>query len=353
VPSSLPLLVLVFAAAAGAVWFAGIRLSETTDVLSTRFHMGEALGGLILLAVATNLPEIAITFSAAQAHTLGIAVGNILGGIAIQTLVLVILDISMGPGTSLTYRAASLVLVLEGVLLMALLAVVVMGTQMPSSVSVGGLEPASLTIVVLWLAGLHLIDRARAGLPWHESGTAPDGQAEPRGHAAVKTEHAATGRHVSTARAIGVFGIAAIVTLAGGVSLERSGERIAGHIGLSGVIFGATILAAATGLPEVSTGLASVRLGDYQLAVSDIFGGNAFLTVLFLPAGLISGAAVLPAAHASDIYLTALGGFLTAIYIYGLIYRPRRLIAGIGIDSFAVLAAYAIGMVGLIAVTHG
>jgi cation:H+ antiporter len=76
----LPLLLAIFAGAAGVVWIAGIQLSDQTDVLSTRLHLGSALGGLILLAIATNLPEIAITVSAALAHDLGVAVGNILQG---------------------------------------------------------------------------------------------------------------------------------------------------------------------------------------------------------------------------------------------------------------------------------
>ena len=77
---SLAILLVIFAGAATLVWVAGMRLSDTTDVLSVRLGLGEALGGLILLAIATNLPEIAITASAALSKELGVAVGNILGG---------------------------------------------------------------------------------------------------------------------------------------------------------------------------------------------------------------------------------------------------------------------------------
>jgi cation:H+ antiporter len=311
---SLPILVLIFVGAAAAVWVAGIRLSDTTDILSSRFGLGEALGGLILLAIVTNLPEMAITASASLSHNLGVAVGNILGGVAIQTVVLVVLDVfGLRAGDPLTYRAASLVLVLEGALVIAVLTVAVMGSQLPPSLIFWRVEPEALLIAALWVVGLLLLNRARSGLPWQEEGDAPHGQEEPLGHSKIKKDQEAQRKGVSNTRAATVFSVAAIVTLVGGVVLEESGDAIAGNIGMSGVLFGSTFLAAATALPEVSTGLTSVRLGDYKLAVSDIFGGNAFLPVLFLMASLLSGEAVLPRAHDTDIYLTGLGILLTAV----------------------------------------
>ncbi len=355
--SSLPLLVLllIFVAAAAAIWVAGVQLSDQTDVLSTRLHLGAALGGLIMLALATNLPEIAIVTSASLSGNVGVAVGNILGGIAIQTVVLVVLDAFGVRGEHpLTYQAASLVLVLEAFLVAAVLAVVVAGTQLPADLIAFRLTPGPVLIAILWVVGLLLLQRASNALPWHEAGEAPDNQGPPRGHSRQKTEQDATSRGVSTARSATVFGVAAVVTLVAGVVLERSGEAIPGHIGLSGVLFGATVLAAATSLPELSTGLTSVRKGDYQLAVSDIFGGNAFLPVLFVLATLLSGKAVLPQAHATDIYLTALGMLLTLVYGAGLLFRPRRRIARLGIDSLVVLVLYLIGLAGLFAVAaHG
>jgi cation:H+ antiporter len=354
---SLPVLILIFVGAAVFVWIAGIKLSDTTDVLSERLGLGEALGGLIILSIVTNLPEIAITFSAALRGNLGVATGNILGGIAIQTVVLVVLVVldvfCVRGGHPLTYRAASLVLVLEGVLLMAILTVTVMGTQLPPSLIFWRVSPASLLIVGLWVVGLWLIGRARSDLPWREKGDAPGGQEEPHGVAKTKKGQDAQNRETSITRTAIVFAISALVTLVGGVVLEVSGDDIAGQLGMSGVLFGSTFLAAATALPEVSTGLGSVRLRDYKLAVSDIFGGNAFLPVLFLLASLLSGVAPLPQAQKTDIYLTGLGALLTMVYLYGLIFRSRLRFLHMGIDSLVALVLYGLGIAGLVAVAHG
>jgi len=350
---SLPVVLAAFAVAAGVIWWAGIKLSDTTDVLAHRLGLGDALGGIILLAIATNLPELAITASAAWRGDLGVAIGNILGGIGVQTVVLVALDAFGTRGCRpLTYQAASLSLVLEGVLVVAVLVVAVMGTRLPPDLMVARLAPGGVLIAMLWVGGVWLIGRASKGLPWYEGGAAPDGQTEPKGHSQAKKSEGADGKSVSTTRAATVFALSAAATLVCGVVLEASGDAIAQRIGMTGVLFGATVLAAATSLPELSTGLASMKLGDSKLAVSDIFGGNAFLPVLFLLATLISGKAALPQAQDTDIYLAGLGILLTCVYLYGLIFRPKAKPLGMGVDSLLVLLLYALGVAGLFAIAQ-
>lgn len=349
-----PLLLLIFVGGAIAVWIAGIHLSKTTDILSDRFGLGEALGGLILLAVATNLPEIAITTSASLTNNLGIAVGNILGGIAIQTTVLTFLDVfGLPEGEPLSSRTKSLVPVLEGLMVIIVLTLVVMGNQLPASLVFLHLAPGSVLIMISWLIGLWLLAKARKGLPWQLKA-----KGKPEGKKADKQDDKTSDQDdkkdkdqkKSITRTVIVFGIACLVTLVAGALLEQSGDAIANQFGMSGVLFGATVLAAATALPEVSTGLDSIKLGDFELAVSDIFGGNAFLPVLFLLATVLSGQASIPQAKKGDIYLTGLGILLTVAYLWGLIFRPRRRILRMGIDSLVVLILYVVGIIGLIVV---
>jgi cation:H+ antiporter len=348
---SMPVLLLIFIISAVVIWFAGIKLSKTADILTTHFGLGEALGGMILLAVVTNLPEIAITVSAALQNNLELAIGNILGGIAIQTVVLVALDVfGLGKKDPLTYRAASLVLVLEGIMVITVLTLVVVGNQLKPSTIYFGVSPVDLVIVLVWIAGIYMIGKARTDLPWHKLGTLPDIQKEERGHSKKKKFDLAVKNGVRIQTVILVFALCSLLTLIAGVGLEISGDAIARQIGMSGVVFGATILAAATALPEISTGLASMKLKDYQMAMSDIFGGNAFLPVLFLVATVLSGKSVLPMAQKTDIYLTGLGILLTIIYIYGLMFRPRKQIMWMGIDSFLVMLVYMVGLLGLFSI---
>src|SRR5699024_3079733 len=158
-------------------------------------------------------------------------------------------------------------------------------------------EPAALLIVLAWLAGLMIVRHANKGMAWElDEDERKPAQGEPN-----------PDTDASTKRLLATLGFAAAITLGGGVLLELSSSAIASELGINSVVFGATALAAATTIPDLSTGMQSVRMGNHQLVISQVFGGGAFLPTLFLLAGVVTGSAVLPSANGSNLYLAAFG----------------------------------------------
>src|SRR4051794_5787383 len=315
-----------------------------------RLGFGEDLGGLLLLSIAGSLPELAITISAAASGNLGLAAGNLIGGIAIQTMVLLLCDFATGPRRPLTYLVGRLTPVLEGLLVIILVAGVDMGSLLKTSTAIGGVvNPASIAIVVVWVVGIFVINRASKNPRWNIEmpGSRPGRHRHERAHPAQPHPFASW----STAQVAGLFGAASAATLGAGVLLEESGSELASNMGVNGVVFGATVLAAATALPEISSGIAAVALGDHALAMGDILGGNAFQVCLFLVADLVAGQPVLQSAGPQNALLAALGIALTAIYGFGVITRPNRCRARLGPDSILALVVFAIGIAGLFFVT--
>ena len=147
-------------------------LSRATDVLDQRWHLGEAFGGMVLLAISGSLPEVAITVSAALAGRLDVAAGNLLGGIAIQTGVLIVCDYFVTEKKPLSYLVGSLIPVLEASLVVGVTALAMLGALLPPTEVVWGMSPASIAIVVVWLFGMVVINRVR---------NAPSGRSRCRG----------------------------------------------------------------------------------------------------------------------------------------------------------------------------
>jgi cation:H+ antiporter len=346
-----PLLVLVFGGGALATWVAGGTLSRTTDALDVRLGLGDELGGVVLLAVAGSLPELAITVSAAASGNLGLAAGNLIGGIAVQTMVLVLCDFAAGPERPLSFLVGTLTPVLEGLLVVLVVSGVLMGALLrPSTAIAGVVSPASIAIIVVWLVGVYVIARVRKDPRWRVlmPGSHPGRRSRRERHPAQPHPFAES----STLRVAALFVAACAITLVAGVALEVTGNALAERAGVNGVIFGATVLAAATALPEISSGLAAVRLGDHALAVGDIFGGNAFQVCLFLLADLVAGAPVLPTAGRLNCWLAALGVALSAVYAVGVVARPQRCHFRLGPDSILALVLFAAGIAGLFVLPH-
>lgn len=330
-------LIAIFVISASIVWIAGVKVTQVTDVIDCRFKLGEAFGGLILLAFVTNLPEISIVIGGSLTHNFGIITGNILGGIAIQTVVLVLLDgVGLRSQGVLTCKPISLQVVLAGLSVVFILLITIVGAQLSKNLIFYRIAPSDVAIVIAWIIGLWLIRKSGNYLPWKK-------RFKEKGF--KKTKEQLT--QLNTTIILALFFALAIATLVAGLILELTSTEIANRMGWSNVVFGATILAFITALPEISTGLAAIKLKDYTLAIGDIFGGNAFLPTLFMLATILSGTPILSQIQNVDIYLASLGALLTIIYIYGLIFSSKKQFFWLGIDSIAVLFVYILGVIGL------
>lgn len=336
------LITALFIISAILIWFAGINLAKTTRTIDSRYKLGDALGGLILLGIATSLPEIAITVSAALANHLSVIIGNLIGGIAIQTFVIIIFDFLVKDKKPISYLAGSLILFFEALFVIVMTLITVAASFYPKDHVIFHINPLSIIILLAWITGLYIINKLRL-MPKFNI-TAQDASPGRRHHERRATYVHPFYSRKSNVYVISIFIFAALVTLGAGVLLEESGVALATKLNINTGIFAATIIALITALPEISTGIESVRFKDNLLAVSDIFGGNAFMPALFIVADLLAAKSVLSFMSKSDYLLVILGIAMTAVYGVAYLVKPKKLYFRIGLDSWLVFFIYTIGI---------
>jgi cation:H+ antiporter len=232
------ILIVLFLISTFAIWVSGVKLTIAIDAITTHFNLGEAFGGMVFLAIVTNLPEIAITAVAAYHRNYDIAISNILGGIAIQTVVLVLIDIfGVGRSAPLTEKGHSKILIIEGASLIFILSLVIIGSQFPSSIFFARSTPFEWIILAIWLGTIYLSSKylIKKKTIFAQKQEVKNNLRNPK----RKFKG-------SIYAAFLVLTVGAIITLFAGWGLEVSGELLAKRWGMSGVLFGGTILALCT-----------------------------------------------------------------------------------------------------------
>jgi cation:H+ antiporter len=270
--------------------------------------------------------------------------------VAMQTLVLVIADRFMCGSRPLSAASASLVPALEGTLVICVVGITVMSGLLPATAAVGPLGVGSIAIFVFWLVGMRALGRCRDRKDMHLAVPA-DTSAQPALSAADSPEKGDGLHNASTARNVTIFLAASVVTLVAGIVLEQSGDRLADLMGINGVLFGATVLALASALPEISTAITGVKMKAYTLVFGDIFGGNAFQLILFVLADLLAGQPVLTHEGRANAWIGMIGLVMTAVYVAGILLRKPRRYWGLGADSWAALLIYILGTWGFMLVS--
>lgn len=320
-----------FALSAACVWIAGARLAYLADALADRFQLAKSLVGLLLLSLATSLPEVATTLSAAIQQSRDLVLNNLFGGIALQTAILAMADFwARGPITNYPRKANH---TLEATLVVLLLSVALVVTNLGETFVVAGVGLGSITIAVFYVGAIWLLRMYDGSSDWVPVDLPdPDPLAFPAPSGLAQT---------ASVNMIWQSIAACVAILVFGLLLVLFAERLAEQSGLGTGFIGVTLLAAATSLPELSTSIAAVRIGAYTMALSNIFGSNLIMLVLVFPADILFRDGPILQNTSSIVNLSlAFGLTVTAIFLIGLIVRRKPRLGKFGLDSILVLATF-------------
>lgn len=329
--TSLAASLLAFAVSAAIVWFAGARLAYFSDALSDRLNLAKSLVGLLFLSLATSLPEVATTLTAAVQQNRDLVLNNLFGGIALQTAILAMSDFwARGAITNYPRKANH---ALEATLVVLLLSVTLIFTNLGEPMALFGIGLGSLCVAVAYGGSILLLrsyDSATDWVPVDLPDPEPLPFPAPSGLADI--DNPALLRRVGTS---------CLLILVFGLLLVIFADRIAQQSGLGTSFIGVTLLAAATSLPELTTSLTAVRLGAYTLAISNIFGSNLIMLVLVFPADILFRDGPILQDVSATVNLSLIFGILvTTIFLTGLIVRRKPKVGSAGLDSILVLIGF-------------
>jgi cation:H+ antiporter len=324
---------LLFAAAAVAVWLLGSRLTGVVDGITTRTGIGQAFAGMLLLGGITSLPEVAAIVAAASHGNAAIATNNLLGSASINVLLIAAADAVIGKD-AITSRVATPATLLQGtlnVIVMGILAFAILAGE----VAVFGIGLWSMGVLILSVASFWLASRYAARAPWHVRPSVDVEEAEKKDRAKFSLTRLA-------ARTV-FLGLGILIA---GTVLATSADALAEITGIGSAMIGLVLVALATSLPELSTITAAVKRKRYEMALGDVFGTNLLtMALIFVADVAYREGAILSEAGGFEVAASLLAGIVTGIFIVGLLERRDRTILRMGYDSLAAIAVFFGGLV--------
>ncbi|OEH94246.1 sodium:calcium antiporter [Bacillus solimangrovi] len=141
-----------------------------------------------------------------------------------------------------------------------------------------------------------------------------------------------------------LFLLSAIVVVAAAIKLNQYGDVISQKSSLNGMIVGTFLIAGATSLPELTTSLTAVAIGNPDIAVGNMLGSNVFnLLILAVFDFLYRRNKMFEKVSIQHRYTASLGIILFLIITSSLMLPNMIEIFGVGLDMLFIVFIYLVG----------
>jgi len=311
------------------IGYAGYYLSRNGDIIAEKSGISASWIGLILLSIATSLPELVTGLSSVTvANTPDIAVGDVLGSTVFNLAILVMLD-ALYRRETLYSRAA------QGHILSASLGTILIAfAGFSILLDHAGMSPAiwHIGFYTPFIALVYLV-AMRAVYSY-----------EHRTVAEYTEESAERYPGVTLREAIkGYLQAAAAVVLAGSW-LPFVAKGISEMMGWGQSFVGTLLVAAVTSAPEAAVTISALRIGALDMAIANLLGSNLFdIIILAIDDLFYTQGPILASVDPSHVLTAFTAVMMSALVTVGLIYRPQgRAVLGLTWVSLGLFMLYVI-----------
>lgn len=324
-----------FALCAGLILYCGKRVAKYGDAIAEKTGLGGLWIGVILVSVATSLPELFTGVgSTVFVDAPNLTVGNLIGANTYNLANIALLDFlnDGGPLLSAVSTGQLLTAALSMIPLSIAAAGIFLNQRVPDPV-IMNVSIFSILIVASYLFSTRVIFKY-----------------EKRQRQVLEELHKEENElfkygHISLRTAFIRYAVAAIAIAGSGIWLAYIGDEMAGILGLGQNFVGSLFLGFATTLPEITVSIAALRLGAKELAVANMVGSNLFnITIIFVNDILYRKAPIFSMLTQEHVFTALVVVLLTTVVIVGLVLKPKRKTrAGLSVYAIALIAIFIIG----------
>lgn len=299
-------------------------LAKSADVIAFKTGLGRTFVGILLLASATSLPELATGISSVTAvGAPDLAAGDAFGSNLVNLLIIGLMDIRWRNRPILNSVSINLTLVAVLSIFIISIAVVAITVHHAGNIFASWLiSPFSVFLLIAFVFSLYLIFRNERA-------------------SSSELEDNYSNESLFKSSAIYVFSATVIVGSA--IWLAFTGEQIAKEMGWEASFVGTQFLALSTSLPELAASFAALRILAPELAISNVLGSNLFNMGFVLWADDLAQPNEIfwNVVSQTHIATASIAIAMTVVVIIGLVSRDRtRPAKFITYESVALIALY-------------
>ena len=323
-----------FLICAGIILYAGSRVSRYGDIIAEKTGLGGLWVGLILLALATSLPEVftgvgSILFVNAPDLT----VGNLFGANSYNLLNISLLDLFSGktPILSGLSQGQFLLSALSLIPLMIAGVGILLTNKFLFEISFAGISIYSFLILASYIV-------ATRWLFVYEKNKRKN---------SIKNNSGSTRNYgrITIKQAYIYYGIFAAMIIGAGIWLAYIGKELATVSGLQSSFIGSLLIGFSTTLPEIVVSISALRLGAREMAIANMLGSNLFnMAIIFINDTLYRQGSIFRAVSFNHVIMYVVVLLMTFVVIVSLLLKPKKkAFAGLSWYSICLIAIFAIG----------